>query len=188
MSATQALNPDLMLMELAADCAKDPFGFALAFWADTRPRKWQESILRYLGEWLQNPATNYQPCQIAVSSGHDIGKSALIAMIEHWAMATCPGCKVVVTAGTGTQLTTKTVPESGKWFKSSLGAHWFDVRAQSIRCIETQAPESWRVDFITWSRENTEAFAGLHNKGKRIVLIFDEASAIDDKVWEVAEG
>src|SRR6185437_912219 len=28
----------------------------------------------------------------------------------------------------------------------------------------------------------------LHNKGKRIVLIFDEASAIDDKVWEVAEG
>ena len=28
----------------------------------------------------------------------------------------------------------------------------------------------------------------LHNQGKRIVLIFDEASAIADKVWEVAEG
>lgn len=38
------------------------------------------------------------------------------------------------------------------------------------------------------SEHNTEAFAGLHNKGKRIVLIFDEASAIADKVWEVAEG
>ena len=32
---------------------------------------------------------------------------------------------------------------------------------------------------------NTEAFAGLHNKGKRIVLIFDEGSGVADKVWEV---
>jgi hypothetical protein len=28
----------------------------------------------------------------------------------------------------------------------------------------------------------------LHNQGKRILLIFDEASAIADKIWEVAEG
>ena len=48
--------------------------------------------------------------------------------------------------------------------------------------------KTWRADFVPWSEHNTEAFAGLHNKGKRIVLIFDEASAIADKVWEVAEG
>ena len=41
---------------------------------------------------------------------------------------------------------------------------------------------------MPWSEHNTEAFAGLHNKGKRIVLIFDEASAIADSVWQVAEG
>ena len=35
---------------------------------------------------------------------------------------------------------------------------------------------------------NTEAFAGLHNQGKRIVIIFDEASAIDDVIWQVSEG
>lgn len=34
---------------------------------------------------------------------------------------------------------------------------------------------------------NTEAFAGLHNQGKRII-IFDEASAIPDIIWEVANG
>ncbi|MGG4750139.1 hypothetical protein, partial [Proteus mirabilis] len=27
-----------------------------------------------------------------------------------------------------------------------------------------------------------------HNKGKRIILVFDEASNIADLVWEVAEG
>jgi hypothetical protein len=47
---------------------------------------------------------------------------------------------------------------------------------------------SWRADAVTWSTHNTEAFAGLHNKNKRIILIFDEASGIDDGVWEVAEG
>ena len=29
-----------------------------------------------------------------------------------------------------------------------------------------------------WSEENTEAFAGLHNKDRRVVLLFDESSAI----------
>jgi hypothetical protein len=48
--------------------------------------------------------------------------------------------------------------------------------------------ESWRADAVTWSEHNTEAFAGLHNKGKRIVVITDESSKIADKVWEVIEG
>lgn len=183
-----AISPEIMLMELAADCMHDPLAFSKAFWPETEPRVWQTEILSYLRDWLSSSKTRHQPCRIAVASGHDIGKSALIAMIEHWAMATCAGCKIVTTAGTGVQLETKTVPETSKWFRSSLGAEWFDVRAQSVRALQTDAPENWRLDFITWSKENTEAFQGLHNQGKRIVLIFDEASAIPDQVWEVAEG
>lgn len=41
---------------------------------------------------------------------------------------------------------------------------------------------------IPWSENNPEAFAGLHNEGKRIVVIFDEASRIHDLIWEVTEG
>lgn len=175
-----------MLMELAADCSRDPLGYAKAFWPNSEPRQWQEKILREITENLSQAP--YEPIRVAVSSGHGIGKSAFMGMFINWAMATCPNCKVVVTAGTGTQLSTKTVPEVSKWFRASLGADWFDVRATSIRCVEGQSPENWRTDFVTWSEHNTEAFAGLHNKGRRIVLIFDEASAIADKVWEVAEG
>src|SRR5262249_12747791 len=47
---------------------------------------------------------------------------------------------------------------------------------------------TWRVDAVTWSENNTEAIAGLHNKGKRAFAIFDEASAIPDPVWETIEG
>jgi len=28
-----------------------------------------------------------------------------------------------------------------------------------------------------------ESFAGLHNQGNRILVLFDEASAIDDVIW-----
>ena len=41
---------------------------------------------------------------------------------------------------------------------------------------------------MAWSERTPEAFAGLHNQGRRIVVIFDEASAIDDLIWEVTEG
>ena len=182
-------------MELAADCEHDPVAFARAFWPwetdrlpSTGPRPWQQEILDYIGNWLRTEETRHQPCKVAVSSGHGIGKSAFMGMLMNWAMSTAAGCRVVATAGTGMQLATKTVPEVSRWFRSSLGAHWFDVRATSIRAVSTEAPESWRGDFVTWSEHNTEAFAGLHNQGKRLVLIFDEASAIGDKVWEVAEG
>lgn len=58
----------------------------------------------------------------------------------------------------------------------------------SVYSAEPGREKSWRADAIPWSENNTEAFAGLHNKGKRILLVFDEAAAIADKVWEVAEG
>jgi len=109
-------------------------------------------------------------------------------MIIDWAMSTCEDCKVVVTANTGTQLATKTVPEVSKWMRLSINAHWFDVHATSIKVKDKGHESLWRTDFIPWSDYNTEAFAGLHNKGKRILLIFDEASAIADAIWAVAEG
>jgi hypothetical protein len=192
---SQTASPEIMLMELAADCATDPLAFAKAFWPwetdqlkSTGPRVWQADVLKHIGEHVSNPSNRNEVCRVAVSSGHGIGKSAFMGMLIHWAMATCPNAKVLVTAGTGAQLSTKTAPEVAKWFRMSLGAGWFDVRATSIRMMDCSSPENWRTDFETWSEHNTEAFAGLHNEGRRIVLVFDEASAIADKVWEVAEG
>jgi hypothetical protein len=48
--------------------------------------------------------------------------------------------------------------------------------------------KTWRIDAVPWSESNTEAFAGLHNEGKRIIVVFDEASAIPDIIWETTEG
>lgn len=152
------------------------------------PRVWQLEVLTSMTEHLQNPDLRYQPLQMAVASGHGIGKSALIGQITSWAMATYADCKVVMTANTENQLTTKTMPEVGKWFKRSKYSSKFKVNATSIHSTEKDKEKSWRLDAVTWSENNTEAFAGLHNQGKIILLIFDEGSAISDKVYDVAEG
>lgn len=179
------------------ECERNPLASAmLAFpWGEgefkgsTGPRQWQREILSYIGNHLRTAESRFQPCQVAVSSGHGIGKSALVAMLIHWALSTAQDAKILITANTATQLDTKTVPEVSKWFRHALNAHWWDVKATSIKLRgKDDASKVWRADFTPWSEVNTDAFQGLHNKGKRILLIFDEASSIADKIWEVAEG
>ena len=174
----------------------DPLGFSkYAFpWLEpgpleqsSGPRVWQAEILSLIGSHLQSPS-RFDPLQIAVASGHGIGKSALIAMICNWALSTCDDCRVVVTANTEAQLVTKTWPEVTKWFELAINAHWWTRTATRIQVKQKGHADTWRMDRETWSENNTEAFQGLHNQGKRIVVIYDEASSIPDKIWEVTEG
>ena len=152
------------------------------------PRQWQRGILEALGQHLQSPQTRHQPCLIAVASGKGIGKSALVGMLILWAMSTCEDCKVVLTANTDGQLKTKTWPEVCKWFGMAINRHWFEVAQESIKIRNPEHRNQWRCDRIAWRENNPEAFAGLHNKGKRILIVFDEASAIPEKIWETTEG
>lgn len=152
------------------------------------PRGFQRKFLTELGDHLQNPATRFKPFRKAVSSGHGIGKSALIGQIIHWAKSTCLDCKVLVTANTGDQLKTKTQPEISKWFRLAINKDWFDVHVTSIKVNDAEHENSWRTDFATWSEDNPQAFAGAHNKGKRLVIIFDEASEISDSIYRTVEG
>lgn len=152
------------------------------------PRTWQREMFQQIEEHLSNPATRHTPCRIAVASGHGIGKSAGISMVNKWALDTCVDTRVVVTANTEGQLLTKTSPELSKWAQLAITADWFKSNATSIASLMRGHDKAWRTDLVTWSENNTEAFAGLHNQGKRIVLIFDEASGIAGKVWEVALG
>jgi hypothetical protein len=185
------------LLSFVGQYAYDPLGYAYAAfpWGKEgtplekeHVRVWQKRQLIKIRDHLEDPAKRHQPLRLAVASGHGIGKSALFGMIVSWAKDTCVDTRVVITSNTEQQLTTKTSPEVAKWSKLALTRELWNVSAMSIRSREAGHEDSWRVDFNTWSKTNTEAFAGLHNKGRRIVLIMDEASGIDDKVWEVASG
>lgn len=114
--------------------------------------------------------------------------SAFISMLINWGMSTCEDCKVVVTANTDNQLRTKTWPEIIKWSNLAITKEWFTCTATAMYSNDPGHDKRWRADAIPWSEHNTEAFAGLHNERKRIIVVFDEASNIADLVWEVAEG
>lgn len=127
--------------------------------------------------------------QSAVASGHGIGKSACVGWLVIWLMSTRRHCRGVVTANTGSQLEDKTWPELLKWHNMAINKHWFNWTATQYTCVlEIGAEKNWKFDAVTWSEERTEAFAGSHNASSAMVVIFDEASAIPDVIWEVTEG
>lgn len=176
----------------------DPLGYVLwAFpWGEGElahsdgPRKWQREVLEEIGRKLaaNEEARVWDAVQMAVASGHGIGKSALVAMIIMWAMSTHEDTRGIVTANTDTQLRTKTWPEVAKWHRLAFNSDHFELTATRMSIKDQKHADNWRIDIIPWSENNTEAFAGLHNEHKRIVIIFDESSAIHDKIWEVTEG
>lgn len=154
----------------------------------TGPRTWQREILNEIGLRLRSGTALNDAIQIAVASGHGPGKSTLMAWIGLWAMSTFEDCRGIITANTDTQLRTKTMPELSKWYHLAVNRHWFVLTATSLYSAQEAHSKNWRLDAVPWSEHNTEAFAGLHNEGKRTLVLFDEAAAIADTVWEVTEG
>lgn len=178
----------------------DPLGFVLwAFpWGEPGtpladldgPELWQREQLDRIGKALRGGAARAgDVIQEDTASGHGIGKSAEVSWIILWAISTCADTRGVVTAGTDGQLKTKTWAELSKWHSLFIGKQLFKLTATRLSIDNDPEREMrWRVDAVPWSKENSEAFAGLHNQGSRILLLFDEASAIDDIIYEVAEG
>lgn len=186
------------LLEELAKFEHDPLGYVLfAFpWGvagtdlehEVGPRTWQREVLEEVGRGTKAGKPLSEVVRIAAASGHGIGKSAVVAWVIRWALATHEDTRGVVTANTDTQLRTKTWPEIAKWHHLAIDKDLFECAATSLHSKDPAHEKTWRVDAVPWSVNNTEAFAGLHNKGKRLIVVFDEASAIDDKVWDVTEG
>jgi hypothetical protein len=122
--------------------------------------------------------------RVAGASGHGIGKTAFVAWIIHWFMATRPNPQVVVTANTKNQLDSKTWRELAKWNQKALNGHWFEVKATRMELKDS--PETWFASAIPWTEHNSESFAGTHEE--HVLIVFDEASAIADVIWDVVEG
>lgn len=193
---------ELMLADECAQFHYDPYGWVMwAFdWGYGEldgfegPDVWQQEFLIEWGVQLRERGFDgvipVDPVRFATASGHGIGKSAISSWIILFIMSTRPYAKGIVTANTGEQLRTKTWSELGKWRSRCILGHWFEYNSGkgSMSMYHKSWPESWRVDAQTCREENSEAFAGLHSANSTPFYLFDEASAVPDKIWEVAEG
>jgi len=197
--ALRASNPEEELVEFVSQFYSDPLGFAKACypWGEPGPLKdhsgpdvWQEAFLISIGDEVKRNRFNgikaVPPIRRSVSSGHGIGKSVIVAWIVDWIMSTRPNCHGTITANTFTQLETKTWASIQRWTKLCITSHWFTVTTR--RMYQNDHKDSWFCAPQSPQEENSEAFAGQHAADSTSFYIFDEASAIADKIQEVSEG
>lgn len=179
------------LVDAIAQCHDDPLAFVHLVYPWGKPGtilheydgpdEWQIWVLEQIRTGAMSVG---DAVQIAVASGHGIGKTALVAWIVHWFISTRTNPQIVVTANTENQLSNKTWRELARWWKLSIHKEWFDWTATKF--FLKSSPETWFAAAIPWSERNSEAFAGTHEE--HVLIIFDEASGIADIIWEVAEG
>ena len=186
---------DAELEEFVGQFYDDPLGFVECCYAwpidgEPGPDQWQHDVLIEVGEAVRARAFNgvdpVLPIRSAISSGHGIGKSVLIAWLTHWLMSTRKNAIGTITANTNDQLEKKTWAAIQKWLKRCLTAHWFDVNSAIM--YRKGMRDSWFCAPQSCAEENSEAFAGQHEKSSSSFYLFDEASAVPPAIWEVAEG
>lgn len=163
------------------------------------PRRWQRDVLVELTEHIRqnNGKLDFDVMQYAVSSGRGVGKSALVAWLVLWMMTTRIGSTSIVSANNENQLRQVTWAEMMKWLNLAINSHWFEPLATRIdpakwlrALVEDElrmGTRYWCIEGKLWSAENPSAYAGVHNH-QGVLLIFDEASGIDDTIWDVAKG
>ncbi len=193
---------DAELVEELGSYASRPYDFMFWAWPYGEPGElekrsplepWQAEATLYIQQKLLEGLGNEaqiisEAIQIAIRSGHDVGKSAWVCKLIIWALSTREDTKGVVTANTEKQLRLKLWAELRKWHRLFIASHLFVVTATSIQARDPEREGEWRIDAIPWSEDNPEAFAGLHNHGKRILVVFDEASGIVPVIWETMDG
>lgn len=204
---------ELMMALWSPEIADDPYMFVKFCYPwgkentplslHKEPRKWQiEELLRIKEHIKMNKdrmkqGENPIVYKSSTASGRGVGKSALTAWLNHWAMSCHIGGTCITTANTESQLKSRTWAELGKWHTLSINSHWFERMALSLRPAEwfKSACESdgfptgyYYAEAQTWSEENSDAFAGAHNP-QGMMVIFDEAchddrtEVLTDRGW-----
>lgn len=153
--------------------ASDPVGFArdvLGFTAWSKQREIMESV------------RDHQ--RTAVRSCHGIGKSTTAAQIALWFLATHgPSCRVITTAPTWVQV------KGHLWRPireavSTAHAHGRLAELPAPNQTDLEVGDQWFA--VGSSTDQPERFQGHH--ADHLLLIVDEASGIDERIYEAAEG
>lgn len=144
---------------------------------------WQQAeILRAVESSIAGSAPRF----LSVSSGHGIGKSATLSWLILWFLFCHKYAQVACTAPTAQQMYDVLAKEVGKWIAKlprPIGA-LFEATQGYVRIVE--APHLWFCRFATAKKEAPEALAGVH--GEHVMLLVDEASAVPEAIFEVAQG
>lgn len=142
----------------------------------TAPEPWQAKALAALAAHDR----------VAIRSGHGVGKSALLAWVLLWWLLTRFPAKIACTAPTAHQLADVLWGEIAKWHRrlEDPFRDWLRVKADRVE-LASAPNESFAVA-RTSRKEEPEALQGFHSEN--MLFLIDEASGVEDIVFEVGEG
>ena len=153
--------------------------------------------------------------KVSVRAGHGVGKSGSVSASIWWMMECFDYPKIPCTAPSASQLRDVLWAELGKWSRKSEElarkdglppelwlTNLFNINQDRI--ADKGAPDQWFAVARTARKENPDALQGFHASGIRIsddgatieemgedgqiMFVVEEASGVDDKIFEVAEG
>lgn len=125
--------------------------------------------------------------RIGVASGHGIGKSAIVSWIILWFLFCFKDSQVPCTAPTADQMYDVLWKELNLWIsriKDPAIRDSFIWESKHIRMAYN--PQVWFARAKTSSKNNSEALAGVH--ADHVLLVADEASGVEQQIFEVAES
>lgn len=159
--ARYGMRPDLLCTEV--------FGF--------EPDEWQVEVMLDIVAGER---------QIAIRSGHGVGKSRTFAAAALHFLLTRYRCKVVMTAPTAGQLFDALLAETKSLLKlcPQVIQDMFDAKSDRIELVGHE--EDVFLTAVTSSKDRPEALQGRHSD--HVLLIVDEASGVDDAVFNAAGG
>tara|TARA_R110002020_G_C16260909_1_gene770463 strand:+ start:417 stop:1868 length:1452 start_codon:yes stop_codon:yes gene_type:complete len=124
--------------------------------------------------------------RISIRAGHGVGKSAYLTFVIHWFMLTHYPCKVPCTANSQSQLFDVLWSELGVWHRCMKPEFKRLLIHKNDRIELSEDPANNFAVARTSRRENPEALQGFHSEN--VLFVIDEASGIDEKIFEVARG
>lgn len=155
-----ATNPELFVRELF----------------HVEPEKWQIEALKAIAE----------NDRIAIRSGHGVGKTAFLAWVIIWWLLTRYPARIACTANTANQLSDVLWGELDKWVRQLPEGFRKLLELKADYLVFLDDPKQCFAVARTARKEQPEAFQGMHSPN--MLFIVDEASGVDDIIFEVGRG
>ncbi len=159
--------------ELLVAIALDPVLFVEGV-LGAEPEEWQRKALYAVRD----------NDRVAIRSGHGIGKTAFLSWLILWWVLTRTPSRIACTANTASQLSDILWAEVAKWHRRMPDGLRELIEVTSAK-VELSGQDSFAVA-RTARRETPEALQGFHSQN--MLFLVDEASGVDDIIFEVGEG
>ena len=123
--------------------------------------------------------------RIAVKSAQGAGKTSALVWLAFYFLLTLDDCRILITSPSANQLHRVFHAEALKWHARmpEVFRDFFEITTMRINL---KGKPHIKADLVTASADNQENLAGGHSDN--YVILADEASAIDEVVFDVLQG